>query len=68
LGATAVVGNRRSLLPQSDYLTDVSHTSYDIWPDGNSFLMVKPMGGDAKPIFVHNWGRELREKLAAGKH
>ena len=23
---------------------------------------------DGRPILVHNWGRELREKLAAGKH
>jgi serine/threonine-protein kinase len=63
-----IVGNRRSVLPPSDYLSDISHTSYDVWPDGKSFLMVKPAsGGDARPILVHNWGRELREKLAAGK-
>jgi serine/threonine-protein kinase len=66
-GTPLIVGNRRSLLPASDYLTDISHTGYDVWPDGKSFLMVKPVGGDARPILVHNWGRELREKLAAGR-
>ena len=65
-GTPLVVGNRRFVLPLSDYLTDISHTSYDVWPDGKSFLMVKPAsGGDSRPILVHNWGRELREKLAA---
>jgi Tol biopolymer transport system component len=67
-GTPLVVGNRRSLLPMSDYLTDISHTSYDLWPDGKSFLMVKPAsGGDTRPTLVHNWARELREKIAAGR-
>jgi hypothetical protein len=29
--------------------------------------MVKPVSADARLILVHNWIRELREKLAAGK-
>ena len=67
-GTPLVVGNRRSLLPESEFLTDISHTSYDLWPDGRSFLMVKPAsGGDTRPILVHNWVRELREKIAAGR-
>jgi hypothetical protein len=55
------------MLPPADYLTDVTHTSYDVWPDGSGFLMVKPIGGDTRPVLVHNWGRELRERLAAAK-
>ena len=65
--ATLLVGERRTLLPPADYLTDVTHTSYDVWPDGNGFLMVKPAGADARPILVHNWGRSLREKLAIAR-
>jgi Tol biopolymer transport system component len=66
-GTPFVVGERRAVLSASDYLSDVTHASYDIWPDGSGFLMVKPVGGDDRPILVHNWGRALREKLAAGK-
>jgi len=65
--ATILVGERRTVLSPADYLTDVTHASYDLWPDGNGFLMVKPAGGDARPILVHNWGRSLREKLGAAR-
>jgi hypothetical protein len=58
------VGERRAVLPPADYITDITHTSYDLWPDGSGFLMVKPIGADSRPILVHNWGRSLREKLA----
>jgi len=66
-GTTFAIRERRDVLPPAGYLNDVTHASYDVWPDGSGFLMVKPVGGDARPILVHNWGRELREKLAAGK-
>ena len=60
-GTPLIVGNRRTVLPASEYANDISHTSYDLWPDGTSFLMVKPTtGGDARPILVNNWGRALR--------
>jgi hypothetical protein len=29
--------------------------------------MVKPIGGDTRPVLVHNWSRELHERLAAAK-
>ena len=67
VGTTIAVTARREVLPPADYLTDVTHTSYDVWPDGRGFLMVKPIGGDTRPVLVHNWGRELRERLAAAK-
>ncbi|HTI65435.1 MAG TPA: protein kinase, partial [Gemmatimonadaceae bacterium] len=63
-GATFTVGERHGVFGTSDYLNDVTHASYDAWPDGDGFLMVKPVGGDGRPILVHNWGRLLREKLA----
>jgi Tol biopolymer transport system component len=63
-GATFALGERRMVLDGSEYLNDVTHTSYDVWPDGSGFLMVKPVGADARPILVHNWGRLLRDKLA----
>jgi serine/threonine-protein kinase len=66
-GATVVPGERRELLPPSDFLNDVTHQSYDVWPDGNGFLMVKPAGADARPIFVYNWGRVLHEKVSVAR-
>jgi serine/threonine-protein kinase len=62
-GTTFTVGERRLVLQPADYLTDITHTSYDVWPDGSGFLMVKPVGADARPMLVVNWGRTLREKL-----
>ena len=65
-GTTFTVGERRSILSPADYLSDVTHASYDVWPDGSGFLMVKPVGAEDRPILVHNWGRVLREKLTPG--
>ena len=64
-GATFSLGERRTVLPDN-YLADATHANYDISPDGSQFLMLKQAGAEAKPLLVVNWGRELREKLAAG--
>jgi hypothetical protein len=47
-----------------DYLTDTSHPSYDIAPDGR-FLMMQRGGAESRTIVVHNWITELREKTAS---
>ncbi len=65
-GATFSIGERRTVLP-AEYQTGVGHPDYDVFPDGSQFLMLKQAGAASKPILVHNWGRELREKLAAEK-
>jgi hypothetical protein len=54
------------MLGPGDYLDDITHASYDVWPDGSGFLMVKSVGAGARPILVHNWGRAMREKLTPG--
>jgi serine/threonine-protein kinase len=58
------LGERHAVLGASNYLNDVTHTSYDAWPDGGGFLMVEPVSTEGRPILVHNWARVLREKLA----
>ena len=63
-GARSTVGVRREGLP-GDYLTDASHASYDVTPDGR-FLMLKRAGAEAQTIVVHNWRRELRGKRRRG--
>jgi hypothetical protein len=57
------IGERRTLL-SGDYLTESTHQDYDISPDGSRLLMVKPVGVSGSAVIVHNWRRELREKLA----
>ncbi|HEY2162598.1 MAG TPA: protein kinase [Gemmatimonadaceae bacterium] len=54
------------IVVSGDYLTDASHASYDVAPDGR-FLLLKRAGAEAQTIVVHNWGRELREKTARRK-
>ncbi len=65
-GAAFSIGERKLVLPGA-YLTDPSHQNYDVSLDGSQFLVLKQADADAKPLLVHNWGRELREKLTVGK-
>jgi serine/threonine-protein kinase len=64
-GSGLSIGTRKVVLT-GDYLSDSSHPSYDVAPDGR-LLMLKRAGAEAQTIVVHNWGRELREKTAPGK-
>jgi eukaryotic-like serine/threonine-protein kinase len=66
-GAALTVASRRTELATSDYLNDPTHPSWDLWPDESAFLMVKLVGGEVRPILVHNWARAVRERLAVGK-
>ena len=65
-GPTFSIGERK-LAVAGTYLSDPTHPDYDVSPDGSHFLMLKSPGTNATPLLVHNWGRELREKLAAGR-
>ena len=53
------------VLPGGGAALDGTHQNYDVSPDGK-FITVTPTGAPSEPILVHNWGRELREKLASG--
>ncbi len=65
-GTKFSIGERRTVLT-GEYVTDLTHPNYDVSPDGSQFLMLKQSGAEPKLMVVHNWGRELREKLAKGK-
>ena len=56
------IGERRVVLT-GDYLTDSTHPSWDVAPDGQ-FLLLRRAGAESQTVIVHNWGRELREKTA----
>jgi Tol biopolymer transport system component len=64
-GATFSIRARKLVLP-SGATDDLTHQNYDVSADGR-FLTVMASGGGASAILVHNWARELREKLAVGK-
>jgi serine/threonine-protein kinase len=60
------IGARRVALPGQD-LAAPTHPSYDVTPDGSRFLVLRPAGGEAKVIVIHNWAREFREQLGANR-
>jgi serine/threonine-protein kinase len=60
---TAFSIGARSVVLRGNYLTDATHASYDVAPDGR-FLMLQRAGAESQTVVVHNWGRELREKTA----
>ena len=64
-GTTFALHGRRVIL-SGDFAEDITHANYDVAPDGR-LLVVKPSGAGASAVLVHNWGRELREKLAVVK-
>ena len=39
--------------------------NYDVMPDGNHFVAIKPLSTDSPPIVVVNWLTELRERMAS---
>ena len=44
--------------------------NYDVSPDGQRFLMVKPSGQEAVPTQINvvlNWFEELKQKVPTGK-
>ena len=61
-GASFSIGTRKVVVT-GEYLTDATHASYDVSPDGK-FLLLKRAGDESQTIIVHNWVRELREKTA----
>jgi len=65
-GAELTVGARRLVLASSE-AADPTHPSYDVSPDGKQFLVLRPVGGEAKAIVIHNWRRELRELVQRGR-
>ncbi len=63
---TVTVTGRRTVLT-GPYATDIYHADYDIAPDGQSFVMVKPANDQRRLVMVLNWTTELRRRLEGGK-
>jgi Tol biopolymer transport system component len=61
-GSSFTIGARRLAL-RSTARSDGTHPAYDITPDGKRFLIVRGVATETKGVVVHNWARELRERL-----
>jgi len=55
---------RRDTLFTDIYQLGSSHAAYDASLDGQSFIMVRPIGAGTRPMIVLNWFDELRERMA----
>ena len=53
----------RDSLFEGNYQTGYRHASYDVAPDGKSFVMLRPVEGNSEQIVViHNWAAELQAR------
>jgi serine/threonine-protein kinase len=60
------IGEQRILFSASEYLTDVFYQRYDVTPDGQRFVMIRPGGegiGELQFVVVENFFEELKEKV-----
>jgi eukaryotic-like serine/threonine-protein kinase len=67
-GATFAVGGLTPLFDASRLVLDAFHTSYDVTPDGRSFVfaMGRPRGEGVAParlVWVEGWFSDVRERL-----
>jgi serine/threonine-protein kinase len=60
--ATFSAGPTSALFSATEYRADVNHRQYDVAPDGERFIMIRPVGGIAEGalILVQNFFEELR--------
>ena len=55
---------RRDTVFADIYQLGNNRAAYDVMPDGQSFIMVRPTGAGSLPMIVLNWFDELRERMA----
>jgi Tol biopolymer transport system component len=49
------------------FTTDVYHPNYDVEPDGQTFVMVRPVADSRQLVLVINWLQELRQRTRTRK-
>jgi len=53
--------SKRDVLFEGDYINAVAHASFDVAPDGKSFLMLRPVdAGGEQIVVIPNWAAEFR--------
>ncbi len=55
---------RRDTVMTDLYQVGANYAAYDVMPDGQSFIMIRPIGAGAPPVIVLNWFAELKERMA----
>jgi hypothetical protein len=58
-------GAPRVLFPVNAYRAAINRQQYDVSPDGQRFLMIRDLGGNASGsvVYVENWLEELKAKV-----
>ena len=55
----------RDVLFEGNYVFNPGHATFDVFPDGKSFLLLRPAaGGEEQIVVVHNWRPGLRGRAA----
>src|SRR6185295_14235907 len=57
----------RETLFEGPFATDLYHPSYDVMPDGQSFVMIRPVEQNRQLGMVINWTQELRQRIGGKK-
>jgi serine/threonine-protein kinase len=61
-GEAATVTSRRQLF-DGRYETDLFHASYDVFPDGKSFVMVRAVADSRRLVLVRDWAADLEARI-----
>ncbi len=67
-GSSFAVTGSRPLFDASNFLVDAFHTSFDVTPDGRSFVFIAPqapgpLAGTQPIVQVDNWFADMRARL-----
>ena len=64
--AITLPGQQDPLFSMASYLTGFAHPQYDVSPDDQRFVMLRPGeegDSDSELILVENWAEELKERV-----
>ncbi len=59
----ALAVTARDTLVQGSYMRDPWHANYDVFPDGQGFLLLRPVESNRQVVLVFGWTGELRARL-----
>jgi dipeptidyl aminopeptidase/acylaminoacyl peptidase len=65
-GSTLSFAEPELLFEATGFLSNANRRHYDITPDGQRFLMIRPVetGQQSELVYVENWTEELRARMA----
>ncbi len=61
--APSLTVTTRETLFEGPFATDIYHPNYDVAPDGQSFVMIRPVEENRQLVMVVNWIQELRQRI-----